>query len=134
MLARISDRRYDKYSTAMLRLLQRRNERMASFQNGDGTGVAPNKSDSVSKVLEAMLRDDILPKNLKYEIASWVLGSLMQYPLASDEEMRKRIEREFDSIEPCDFIPFQRLEDAQLNVTNMEDEVKSVGLNAPFHV
>ena len=118
----------------MLRLLQRRNERMASFQNGDGTGVVPNKSDNVSKVLEAMLRDDILPKNLKYEIASWVLGSLMQYPLASDEEMRKRIEREFDSIEPCDFIPFQRLEDAQLNVTNMEDEVKSVGLNAPFHV
>ena len=130
MLACIIDRRYDKYSTAMLRLLQRRNERMASFQNGDGTGVAPNKSDNVSKVLEAMLRDDILPKNLKYEIASWVLGSLMQYPLASDEEMRIRIEREFDSIEPCDFIPFQRLEDAQLNVTNMEDEVKSVGLKA----
>ena len=101
---------------------------MADQQKLNGSAAAPSESGSVSKVLEAVLNDSILPKNLQYEISSWVLCYWMQCPSASDAKLKERIEETFDSIEPCDFIPFQRLDDRPINVTNMEDEVKSVGV------
>lgn len=101
---------------------------MVDYQKRNGNALPPNKNSSISKVLEAVLSDNILTKNLKYEISSWVLCSLLQYPTSNDNILKERIEKEFDAIEPCDFIPFQRLDNRPLNVVNMEDEVISVSV------
>lgn len=81
-----------------------------------------------------MLNDTVLEKNLKIEISSWVLCSLNQYPTHEDTVLRNRIEKEFDSIEPCDVIPFQRLDDMPVNVNTMEDEVISVRFYAQHYM
>ena len=127
---RLKHRRYDIYSNAMLQLLKVRADTVAKLKRENGLSednAALNQVDSdVLKLLDKVLKDTVLSAPQKNDISSWLLRANLDARSKHSKEIEGRIDASFDSILPCDAVPFHRLTERERSTTEMDDEVKDV--------
>ena len=115
----------------MLQLLKGRADTVAKLKGENALSEDDpvlNKGDSdILKLLDRVLEDALLSAPQKNDISSWLLRANLDARSKHANEIESRIDASFDSILPCDAIPFHRLTERERSTTEMEDEVKNVG-------
>lgn len=131
-------RNNEDFSKSMLKMLKER-EGIAKSVNSNERDVNKQLQDfdiNLYNILKKHFSKSVGEQQttIDREIASWVLNALENHPSVISIQFKNSILRIFPNIRSCNIIPYNRLEQQELEVSALEERFREVDLGDLFYL